>query len=199
MGTHPANVWGFLDLHGNVAEWCHDRYGKLPLWRQDSPQGAAEGTEYVVRGGSYADPPAKARCAARARQPADHRCATVGFRLAFGLSYGRSEYGRYPVVVRTIDPTVAEGEDAERPGWPMYMISVVDRLTDRVNRLPQVRWTPLAKPSPITLRLAPGIYYVYSYRMEGEKRVRSIERKFAIPGPDEIRCPIPRKYQQNPQ
>ncbi len=199
VGRRAPNAWGLHDLHGNAAEWCHDRYGPYPLWLQQNPQGAATGDDRVVRGGCGSDPSSRVRSAARAHRPPDHRAPTIGFRLAFSLSYGRTGYGRHTVAVRTVDPTVDEGEVRDRPGWPMYMISVVDRLTDRVNQIPDPHWTHLKKPSPITLQLAPGIYYVYAYRMEGERTVRSIERKFSVPGPDLVECPIPRKYQAHPQ
>ena len=201
VGAGAPNSWGLFDLHGNAGEWCHDRYGPYPLWLQQSPQGAATGDERVVRGDSRPVAPdrLRTRTAARAHHVPDHRDPTLGFRLAFGLSYGRTGYGRHVVRVRTIDPTVDEGEDRDRPGWPIYMISVVDRLTDRVNQIPDPRWTLLKQPSPIELHLAPGIYYVYAFRMEGEKKVRSIEMKFSVPGPDVVECPIPRKYQAYPQ
>ena len=199
VGRRAANAWGVHDLHGNAAEWCHDRYGPYPLWLQQSPQGAASGEHHVIRGGSWADEPARTRTAARAHHAPDHRDTRTGFRLAFALSYGRCDYGRYQVEVRTIDPTVEAGEDRDRPDWPMYMISVVDRLTDRVNLIVNPRWTRLEQRSPLQLHLAPGIYYVYAYRMEGEKKVRSIEMKFSVPGSAIVECPIPRKYQANPQ
>jgi formylglycine-generating enzyme required for sulfatase activity len=59
--THPVgqkkpNHWGLYDMHGNVAEWCHDVYDKN--YYQGSPQAnprgpAGEGKEYVLRGGSW--------------------------------------------------------------------------------------------------------------------------------------------------
>jgi formylglycine-generating enzyme required for sulfatase activity len=58
--THPVgqkkpNRWGLYDMHGNVAEWCNDIYD--PAYYTHSPaanpQGPAEGSQNVLRGGSW--------------------------------------------------------------------------------------------------------------------------------------------------
>ena len=52
---YRANPLGLHDLHGNVAEWCHDWYDAK--WygrsRREDPAGVAEASSRVIRGGSW--------------------------------------------------------------------------------------------------------------------------------------------------
>lgn len=57
VGTKKPNAWGLYDMHGNVAEFCSDRYGNLPSGAQEDPQGPASGSDRVLRGGSCRDGP----------------------------------------------------------------------------------------------------------------------------------------------
>ena len=66
VGTKKPNPWGICDMHGNVAEWTLDQYGAYAKGPADNPLVTPK-TLYprVVRGGSWIDPPAKLRSAAR--------------------------------------------------------------------------------------------------------------------------------------
>jgi hypothetical protein len=194
------DAWGIADLPGGVAEWCFDRYASYPVQAQDNPQGSTTGTERVARGESPRAGEVEAWCARRGHHPPGYRSPKLGFRLAMSLGYARHGYGRYEVTFRTVDPTVEEGEDPLRPGYALRMISVVDRLTDRQNR-PSERpiWTDLPGPSPQTVHLAPGRYYVYAHRMDGGRFVRGLEVKFDVPDRLEIDVPVPRIDEVYPQ
>jgi len=66
VGACAPNAWGLYDSHGNVAEWCLDRYTPTPTNLPGSdPEGAAGGEARVLRGGSRFDIPRDCRTAAR--------------------------------------------------------------------------------------------------------------------------------------
>jgi formylglycine-generating enzyme required for sulfatase activity len=74
VGKRKPSAWGLFDMHGNVAEWVIDGYdpGTYAEWAKagavvTSPVVLPDERHYphVVRGGSWDDPPARLRCAAR--------------------------------------------------------------------------------------------------------------------------------------
>ena len=84
-GKSKPNEFGLHDMHGNVAEWCSDYY-RSEAYKdgvRDNPTGPADGSNRVVRGGSFRDPAGLTRSAARAGVRPDKRETYIGFRVVY--------------------------------------------------------------------------------------------------------------------
>jgi len=84
VGKKSPNAWGLYDMHGNVSEWCWDRYDYY--WEyvnvtQIDPMGASSGTYRVYRGGSYFNQISDLRSAARQAVGPTFMSSEMGFRL----------------------------------------------------------------------------------------------------------------------
>ena len=79
VGQYGSNSFGIFDMHGNVREWCGDRYSKMLSGGQD-PAGETSGNSRVVRGGSWLDAAAVCRSANRLETDPGLRRYDLGFR-----------------------------------------------------------------------------------------------------------------------
>lgn len=82
VGRKRPNARGMYDVHGNVAEWVADWYADYPEGPQTDPAGPSTGSTRSYRGGSWGDPSAGCRCAARNAASAGEKSGSRGFRVA---------------------------------------------------------------------------------------------------------------------
>ncbi|MEM7392340.1 MAG: formylglycine-generating enzyme family protein, partial [Verrucomicrobiota bacterium] len=82
VGQKKPNRWGLHDMHGNVQEWCADRYGTYQPGAVIDPLGPSKGKKRVVRGGGFRDIPRLCRSAVRAGFEPSLRSLNQGLRIA---------------------------------------------------------------------------------------------------------------------
>jgi formylglycine-generating enzyme required for sulfatase activity len=87
VGSYALNAFGLYDMHGNVYEWCADRfesgYARGPV---KDPLGPTEGSGRVFRGGCWCYNGSWCRLADRAWSFPVSRDMSVGFRVAMVVS-----------------------------------------------------------------------------------------------------------------
>ena len=87
VGSYLPNAWGLYDMHGNVIEWCRDRWGALSYGTD--PKGSSEGspleTGRIWRGGGWKNPRWCCTSSWRSRCRPHGKSDDVGFRLALLL------------------------------------------------------------------------------------------------------------------
>ena len=84
VGLKKPNELAIHDMSGNVWEWCHDLYDWIYYQRGEktNPIGPLEGTNRVLRGGSWADRPRDSRVAIRGYNSSDFSYNAMGFPIS---------------------------------------------------------------------------------------------------------------------
>jgi formylglycine-generating enzyme required for sulfatase activity len=82
VGLNKPNAWGLHDMHGNVLEWCADRYGEYPEGLLTDPSGPLMGSPRVIRGGSWNSYALYCRAAGRSGITPSFTYRISGFRVA---------------------------------------------------------------------------------------------------------------------
>jgi len=87
VGQKLKSALGLYDIHGNVYEWCFDRYkvdfyNEMP-WPHDNPTGPDNAVliERVIRGGSFKSNPSACRSTFRYFQKQNESANDIGFRI----------------------------------------------------------------------------------------------------------------------
>lgn len=88
VGSYEPNAFGLYDMHGNLHEWCMDRFGRdyysqSPI---DDPKGPATGTSRVIRGGDWYSDGRDCRSAFRYADIPAGRFYALGMRVVCELT-----------------------------------------------------------------------------------------------------------------
>ena len=113
VGSYNPNAFGLYDMHGNVSEWCEDRYGDFPAVSATDPKGPETGKYRVLRGESFYRNVSTARSSNRLDFTPTVQLQFAGFRLV-----------RKSDLKTTITPTVPKPDPAEvMPGAENLLVA----------------------------------------------------------------------------
>ena len=88
VGSYKPNKFGLYDMHGNLHEWCLDRFSRdyYKVSPEQDPQGPKYGNSRVIRGGDWYSDGRDCRSAFRYADIPDGRFYALGMRVVCELS-----------------------------------------------------------------------------------------------------------------
>ncbi len=112
VGSYRANPFGLYDMHGNVSEWCADKYdpGYYGKSAPEDPPGPTGGSGRVLRGGAWGHDADSCRSAYRDHSIDPYGYRTRGFRVV--LSAWKELPASAPSAADAFDPVF---QDSVRP------------------------------------------------------------------------------------
>jgi formylglycine-generating enzyme required for sulfatase activity len=81
VATKKPNSWGLYDMHGNVYEWCQDRFGEYENSPTVDPSGPQAGSFRIFRGGHWNSTARQCQSSYRSRSLPTYRVTNLGFRV----------------------------------------------------------------------------------------------------------------------
>jgi len=136
VATKKPNAWGLYDMHGNVQEWCSDRFDDPYYSRSLSIDPEGPSILRVVRGGSHAHTGDFCRSASRRGSSSDNRSGVIGFRVVFPGKDGNGKNVMRIALATEANKkviTLEKGSEDQPRGWRMINGAVRDEAGTAVD------------------------------------------------------------------
>lgn len=131
VGSYEPNAFGLYDMHGNLHEWCQDRFDRdyYKASPVENPHGPGKGNSRVIRGGDWYSDGRDCRSAFRYADIPEGRFYALGMRVVCELvSEGASPASNIapdlPHTTAAVPPSTANASNLPRPtsgeDWPRW-------------------------------------------------------------------------------
>jgi len=120
VGMYKPNVWGLYDMHGNVWEWCLDKWANHGATAVTDPKGSVTGDGRVWRGGcANLDGDVAHACRSASRVGwwlnSNDMGESVGFRMVVLPNQGQAATPRQPALPSEPTPIAESPKEAKTP------------------------------------------------------------------------------------